>query len=174
MKLTKDERETVGAMFGGRCAYCGDPLPDRWHADHVEPVLRDMHYVFGKGWVPNGKVLAPENHRLSNIMPSCPPCNIDKHRMSLEEWRKKLADGCNVLRRHNPTYRHSLRFGLVSETGSSITFYFELDANKSRPLKGCAADRDGDCDHRDCPQLRDGEPAKTGRHCPLDHREDDE
>jgi len=32
----------------------------------------------------------------------------------------------------------------------------------------CHSDRDGDCFHKDCPQLRDNEPHKTGRHCPLD------
>lgn len=37
-----------------------------------------------------------------------------------------------------------------------------------RPLTGCAAGKDGDCTHSQCPQLRDGEPSKTGRHCPLD------
>jgi hypothetical protein len=31
----------------------------------------------------------------------------------------------------------------------------------------CRADRDGDCTHKDCPQLRDGEPAKSRRSCPL-------
>lgn len=36
----------------------------------------------------------------------------------------------------------------------------------------CRAQEDGDCDHPDCPQLRDGEPARTGRSCPLwtEHR----
>jgi hypothetical protein len=32
----------------------------------------------------------------------------------------------------------------------------------------CHADSDGDCDWCDCPQIRDGEPHKTDRHCPLD------
>jgi hypothetical protein len=33
----------------------------------------------------------------------------------------------------------------------------------------CHADRDGDCwETSVCPQLRDGEPKATGRHCPLD------
>jgi hypothetical protein len=32
----------------------------------------------------------------------------------------------------------------------------------------CHANRDGDCSWKDCPQLRDGEPKKTGRHCPFD------
>lgn len=39
---------------------------------------------------------------------------------------------------------------------------------ESRALKRCAAGRDGDCTHIQCPQLRDGEPRATGRHCPLD------
>ena len=32
----------------------------------------------------------------------------------------------------------------------------------------CHAGSDGDCSWSDCPQLRDGEPVKSGRHCPLD------
>jgi hypothetical protein len=43
------------------------------------------------------------------------------------------------------------------------------------PLTRCAAGRDGECAHAQCPQLRDKEPATTGRHCPLDnHAGDDE
>lgn len=42
------------------------------------------------------------------------------------------------------------------------------EQRKPRPLDGrCAADSDGDCTHPDCPQLRDGEPEKTGRSCPI-------
>jgi uncharacterized protein (DUF1778 family) len=33
----------------------------------------------------------------------------------------------------------------------------------------CHAGRDGDCDWPECPQIREGEPEATGRHCPLDH-----
>ena len=38
----------------------------------------------------------------------------------------------------------------------------------------CHAGQDGDCVWEGCPQLRDGEPAKSGRHCPLDVGDDDE
>lgn len=31
----------------------------------------------------------------------------------------------------------------------------------------CHADRDGECHWSECPQLRDGEPAKSGRSCPI-------
>ena len=36
-------------------------------------------------------------------------------------------------------------------------------------LQSCAAHQDGDCFHKDCPQKRDNEPKRTGRHCPLDN-----
>lgn len=39
------------------------------------------------------------------------------------------------------------------------------------PLRHCAAARDGECLHGQCPQNRDAEPAKSGRHCPLDTHE---
>ena len=35
-------------------------------------------------------------------------------------------------------------------------------------LPFCMAGKDGDCTHPGCPQLRDKEPATSGRHCPLD------
>jgi len=82
-------------------------------------------YVSGKGVVQTGECHRPERHRLDNMMPACPPCNIDKHIMSLEEWRRKLQDATNVLMRNNPTYRHALRFGLLAETGARIVFHFE-------------------------------------------------
>jgi hypothetical protein len=38
-----------------------------------------------------------------------------------------------------------------------------------RRMTRCHSDDDGYCTHEDCPQLRDNEPYKTGRHCPLDN-----
>jgi hypothetical protein len=37
----------------------------------------------------------------------------------------------------------------------------------------CHSARDGDCTWRHCPQERDGEPKRTGRHCPLDLHEEE-
>ena len=39
---------------------------------------------------------------------------------------------------------------------------------QGRRITLCQADDDGDCTWAECPQRRDGEPRKTGRHCPLD------
>lgn len=36
----------------------------------------------------------------------------------------------------------------------------------------CQADDDDYCTWEGCPQTRDNEPATSGRHCPLDEREE--
>lgn len=38
--------------------------------------------------------------------------------------------------------------------------------------KHCRGGRDGECSWWLCPQNQAGEPAKTGRHCPLDNELD--
>jgi hypothetical protein len=38
----------------------------------------------------------------------------------------------------------------------------------------CHADRDGDCMWAGCPQLRDEEPNRSRRHCPLDTEQDED
>lgn len=126
MKLTKAQRATLRAMFGGRCAYCGVELGDLWHADHFEPCERKLTYSRARQrLVPTGEFHKPESNRIENMMPACPPCNIDKHAMPLEGWREKLARTLEVLKRNNPTYRHALRFGMLEEKPAPIVFYFE-------------------------------------------------
>lgn len=136
MRLTKEQREVVRGRFNGRCAYCGEPLSERWHADHFIAVRRDFEFING-GTRNTGKLLNPENDRIENMMPACPPCNLDKHSMPLEAWRRKLQRSCEVLQRNNPTYRHATRFGLVRETSEPIVFYFERVA--AAALAGGAA-----------------------------------
>lgn len=45
---------------------------------------------------------------------------------------------------------------------------------RSLPVVTCQADDDDACDWDACPQIRDGEPTKSGRSCPLDNRSDDD
>lgn len=121
MRLSKLEREKLRGMFGGRCAYCGETLQDSWHADHAEPIVRTDWFKHAEPRGPDH----PERDTIENMRPACAPCNIDKHSMTLENWRRKLQDACNVLRRNQPTYRHALRYGLAQETGATVVFYFE-------------------------------------------------
>lgn len=37
----------------------------------------------------------------------------------------------------------------------------------------CHAGKDGDCNWNACPQLLEGEPERSGRHCPLDTFEEE-
>jgi len=46
-------------------------------------------------------------------------------------------------------------------------FFGEAERVEPAAAKACHATPDGDCWHKDCPQIRDDEPAKTGRNCPL-------
>jgi len=50
----------------------------------------------------------------------------------------------------------------------------ETQPEAKSALKGeahCHAGSDGECHWEGCPQIKDNEPHKTGRHCPLDDRE---
>ena len=126
IKLTKSQRSALLQTFGGRCAYCGQELGPRWHADHFEPVQRQSAWDSKKKrLVATGECGAAEHDNLENLMPACPACNIDKSVLSLEEWREKLQRATGVLSRNSPTYRHAVRFGLVQETNAKVTFYFE-------------------------------------------------
>lgn len=62
---------------------------------------------------------------------------------------------------------------LPAGTKLIVTARIELPPAPERPLVRCAAGRDGECFHSQCPQLRDGEPVKSGRHCPLDVRDEE-
>ena len=132
IKLTKSQRFALLQTFGGRCAYCGQELGPRWHADHFEPVHRRSAWDSEKErMVATGECRAEGRDNLENLMPACPACNIDKSVLSLEEWREKLQRATDVLTRNSPTYRHAVRFGLVQETSAKVTFYFEVQNGRS-------------------------------------------
>lgn len=155
MTLSKAQRATLRMMFEGRCAYCGAPLPEKgWHADHVEPVGREWwkttkwwKEAHGFRWdVQDGKVVRievpvvekaglenPHNDRLDNLFPACAPCNLDKHAMSLENWRTSLQDRAGVCRRNYSAFRHAERFGLVQEIAKPVVFWFEVLAGRMAP-----------------------------------------
>ncbi len=132
MALTKSQRARVREMFGGRCAYCGCELGDRWHADHIEPVTRLTEWVDGVGFRPTGVMHAPHRDIIENMFPACAPCNIDKGGYRLEDWRKKLQSSTVTLMRDASSYRHAKRFGLVVETGIRVVFYFEKQAEPKK------------------------------------------
>ena len=110
----KETRETVRAMYDGRCAYCGRELGDRWHVDHIDPLLR--------GWDGRGG-----DDSIENMMPSCPRCNIWKHSFTVEQFREEIAKQPDRLRRNSAGFRLAEDFGLVKvlEIEHKVVFYFE-------------------------------------------------
>ncbi|NWO10180.1 HNH endonuclease [Chromohalobacter salexigens] len=127
-KLTKTERGQLREKFGGRCAYCGEELGKRWHADHVEPVRRRHELYRDASGQYQAKLIGAdfaENHVLENMMPACAPCNISKSTYSLEQWRKVLVGYVGALHRNAPTYRMAKKHGLIEETIRPVVFYFE-------------------------------------------------
>ncbi|WP_336982529.1 HNH endonuclease [Acinetobacter modestus] len=117
MKLTQAQREELKQKFNGDCAYCGNPLGDKWHADHLKAVVRDLI---------TGKPEKPENDVYENLMPACTACNHNKRSMSLESWRELLAHYRDVqVIRDCSQIRHLLRFGLVKFIQEPVVFHFE-------------------------------------------------
>nr|WP_289099992.1 HNH endonuclease signature motif containing protein [uncultured Halomonas sp.] len=127
-RLTKKERIELSKMFDGCCAYCGEDLGNRWHADHVRAVFRrhDLIKEPGKGY--KTQLVGAdrmENDAIENFMPACAPCNLSKATYTLEQWRDVLAGYVGALNRNAPTYRMAKKHGLIVESHITVEFYFE-------------------------------------------------
>lgn len=117
MALTKKQRAELRMKFGGRCAYCGCELGQKFHADHIEAVRRNISK--------NYEMEAPENDTLENMNPACIPCNLYKMSSTVEDFRKRIATQVDVTRRASRSYRFAEVFGLVKTTGAPVVFWFE-------------------------------------------------
>lgn len=54
------------------------------------------------------------------------------------------------------------------DCGKIYRVYDIHTCSPQKEITTCQADGDDYCTWSGCPQLRDGEPRATGRHCPLD------
>ena len=148
---SKKDRQIIYDKFGGHCSYCGCELQKGWHVDELLPIRRnrkllkagfyhkitkeikptshramndpDYEYKYSR-WVADG-CEHPERLNIDNQMPSCPSCNINKHSMSLEEFRSLVSGFMKHLNEVNTQYKVAKRFGLVQETKNEVVFYFE-------------------------------------------------
>ncbi len=68
--ISKKDRTRMATFFNQRCVYCDEPLPNRWHADHLKNI--------DQGGM---------NH-ISNRVPSCPKCN-EAEKMD-QDWRSYI------------------------------------------------------------------------------------
>ena len=124
--MTKKERQIIFDKYGGKCAYCGCDLVKGWHADHIEPIVRDSKWNRNKGrFDQTGTCRKPENETLENYNPACASCNIQKNSFTVEQFRNNIKQFVNSLNEYNTQYKFAKRYGLVTETGVEVTFYFE-------------------------------------------------
>lgn len=124
-------RKQVFDKYGGKCAYCGCDLVKGWHVDHLQPVRRHQTYDEDKRrFVYTGTVDHPEREDINNYMPACASCNINKHSMSLEDFRRLITGFMKHLNEVNTQYKIAKRYGLVIEDVKPIVFYFETFNNE--------------------------------------------
>lgn len=120
-KIHRNQREQIAKRFDGRCAYCGQPLGENWHADHVEPLLR--------GWSPQeAKTLGVSQgaDAPDNIVPSCACCNLRKSKMSVGLFRHEIRALPSRLLAENPAFRLAVAFGVVKiNRAPRVRFLFE-------------------------------------------------
>lgn len=69
---SKKLRAALYAAYDGKCAICGVPLPDDWHADHVVP------------WV------VSQRTNIHEMQPLCPKCNLEKGTKMLRKHQAEM------------------------------------------------------------------------------------
>lgn len=119
-KIHRNQRDQIAKRFDGRCAYCGQPLGENWHADHVEPILR--------GWsAQDAQTLgvAKGADSIENLVPSCACCNLRKSKMSVGLFRHEIRALPSRLMEH-PAFRLAVAFGVVKvNRAPRVRFLFE-------------------------------------------------
>jgi len=127
--MKKKDRELIFNKYGGKCAYCGCELTKGWHVDELEPCRRQYESEKVPGeWRWRDRLVGythPERLHIDNQMPACASCNINKHSMSLEDFRSMIAGFMKHLNEINTQYKIAKRYGLVVEVAKPVVFYFE-------------------------------------------------
>ncbi|WP_041527388.1 HNH endonuclease [Paracoccus aminophilus] len=122
---SKKQKAALREKYGGRCAYCGEMLT-KMHADHLQPIVRITTDPWGRPLsAEDRKMLSPERNIVSNMMPSCAPCNLNKGGFSLDGWRELLSRSAAIVAREKSIFRAAVRFGLIEVKDQPVVFYFE-------------------------------------------------
>lgn len=111
-------------MYGGRCAYCGEVIEySGMHVDHIIP--KQKQHLSAEQLQLIGLQKPQDIDQLSNLHPSCKPCNTWKASWTLEEFREVISKQIHRLQKYSANYRLAARYGLVSVCQKPVVFYFE-------------------------------------------------
>jgi len=75
--MKKSDRQKIFDKYGGRCAYCGIELIDKWQVDHA--VSKQYWFMIDET---NPKAV----NNIENLMPACVPCNHYKGSLCIEPF----------------------------------------------------------------------------------------
>ncbi len=118
-RIPDRDRREIYEKYGGRCAYCGQPIPyKKMQVDHRKPLARGGADDMG------------------NYMPSCRACNHYKHTLTVEEFREQIGLLTGRLRERVYIYKLALRHGRISENPGPVKFYFEQEGNDHPRMMG--------------------------------------
>lgn len=108
-----ETRRLIFQKYDGRCAYCGDPLEERFTVDHIDPLKRHIR--------------GSKSHLeiLENYNPCCQSCNSSKSDWTIEQWRDRITLKYNRLMRDSSGFRLLVRMGIVEKAVNKVSFYFE-------------------------------------------------
>lgn len=131
-KLTQNQRMQIWQKYGGRCAYCGEPIEYKaMQVDHIKPKFHnwsesDKQNLLLKGYCGDDSI--------DNLNPSCRMCNFRKGTDTIEMFRNAIKHSLVCLER-SFTYRLAKRYGLVKEIPQKVEFYFEVYNREQQKLK---------------------------------------
>lgn len=119
------------------------------------------------------QVIIPEQRFLS-----CRECNFYNHTMLKSGFNPVYGHFCsnqNIPEEHKRLSMLNWYGNLMDDKTPEWCPFLIKKVVVEEPLTGCHAGKDGECNHPNCPQIRDNEPKTSGRSCPLanwDHEED--
>lgn len=125
------KRQAIWDKTGGKCFYCGCDLPEKgWHADHMEPIQRKLKSDEKRGLYTTDDCHRPDRDNEANKVPACASCNINKHSLSVEGFRRLIEGFVRSLNARNTQYIVAKRYGLIQETSSPVVFWFERQSGE--------------------------------------------
>lgn len=137
--MKKADRQKVFEKFGGRCAYTGKELPEKWEIDHVEPKSSWKFQQYD-----NDLKRIHDPNSIDNLVPALKIVNHYKRGKDLEMWRtfllklhirlKKMPKKTRVKRtekRKAYLIEVASHFGITVDKPFNGIFYFETLTNQT-------------------------------------------
>lgn len=120
-----NKRQRIWDKSGGKCWYCGCDLdPYNWHKDHFLPRFRNENKKRLDYLRLNGGAGTDAE---SNLVPSCPSCNLQKATYTIEEFRHHIQSQFRVIASRS-TFKLAERYGIVTRHEKRVVFWFESEA----------------------------------------------